>query len=239
MTRTFLIFAGFTFWSCATGSPVGGRAPLGGLLPRPFSPASFPRTPQENTASRLVTLNEGERERTLQVAQSLVGQKAVVLAGKRYPDDCTGFVTAVFDQVGVDLLRHGKNGENGVTTIFRNVSNLGHIFKTDLPRPGDLVFFRETYDVNRDGRMNDGLTHVGLVESIESDHTIHVIHRTSKGVVRYHMNLKHDRKHRDSNGRTLNDYLRAATATSGPALTSQLFASYGSLWPSQLQVAER
>ena len=37
----------------------------------------------------------------------------------------------------------------------------------ESPRPGDLAFFHDTYDRNRDGRANDPYTHVALVEAVD------------------------------------------------------------------------
>jgi hypothetical protein len=94
------------------------------------------------------------------------------------------------------------------------------------------VFFRETYDQNRDGRRNDGLTHVGLVDEVEADGTVVVIHRVKRGVVRYRMNLARPNLRRDPRtGEVINDMLRAPGAGRVPVLTGQLFASYGSVLP--------
>jgi hypothetical protein len=58
-----------------------------------------------------------------------------------------------------------------------------------LPSPGDLVFFKETWDRNRDGKMNDGLAHVGVVESIDTDGTVTFVHRSGSGMTRARLNL--------------------------------------------------
>ncbi len=106
------------------------------------------------------------------------------------------------------------------------------MFEKGTPVPGDLVFFRETYDQNRDGRTNDGLTHVGLVERVLEDGTVTVIHRVSRGVVRYRMNLAHPLARKDpASGRAINDYLRAPGSGEKGVLTGQLFSAYASLLP--------
>lgn len=174
----------------------------------------------------------GERERVLAVARGLVGQSQVRLGGRTWPNDCTGFVEAVLAQVGVSLRSHGRQGDNGVTAFYRHAQARGRVYAQGAPQPGDLVFFRETYDRNRDGRRNDGLTHVGLVESVEADGTVTVIHRVQRGVVRYRMNLKRRDEHRDQrSGAVLNDMLRVRGRDPGPVLTGQLFASYASVLP--------
>jgi len=144
--------------------------------------------------------------------------------GKRFPDDCTGLVRAVYASHGIDLLAEGYTpGENGVTAIYRYAARHGTLFEEGLPQPGDIVFFRETYDRNRDGRENAGLTHIGVVEEVAEGETIHVIHRVDRGVVRYRMNLARPSSRKDASGKVGNDYLRPGKK---PRLTAELFAGF-------------
>ena len=157
----------------------------------------------------------------------------VVLGGKRYGDDCTGLVRGVYAQVGIDLMSAAAAGDNGDTAIYRFASTHGRVYEGGRPVGGDLVFFRDTYDLNRDGRINDGLTHVGLVEKIEEDGTVIVIHRVARGVVRYRMNLTFRDKALNSEGRPVNDWLRAPNSSGVPQLTAQLFAGYATVLPNE------
>lgn len=176
----------------------------------------------------------------MELARRLVGQPNVELSGRRYPDDCTGLVRGVYEQLGLDLSSHARPGDNGVTAIYRFAAARGRVYTGGRPVAGDLAFFRETYDVNRDGRTNDGLTHVGLVESVLEDGTVLVIHRVSRGVVRYRMNLTRKDVHTDpKNGRKLNDYLRASGPGHAPVLTGQLFAAYATVLPDGPRHASR
>jgi hypothetical protein len=132
----------------------------------------------------------------------------------------------------VSLRSAAARGDNGVTAFYRYARAKGRVYTRGTPRPGDLVFFRETYDRNRDGRRNDGLTHVALVDKVEPNGTVVVIHRVKRGVVRYRMNLaRPDLKKDPRTGAVLNDMLRAPGAGKTPVLTGQLFAAYGSVLP--------
>lgn len=175
------------------------------------------------------------------LARSLVGQSSVIVDGKRYPNDCTGLIAAVLDHVGLQVLAEARPGDNAVTAIYRYASVNGRVFEGGHPLPGDLVFFRETYDQNRDGRSNDGLTHIGIVDGTEPDGTLVVIHRVSRGVVRYRMNLANPDVRKDpATGRVLNDYLRNAGPGRRELLTGQLFASFATVLPSPtMNVASR
>jgi cell wall-associated NlpC family hydrolase len=173
------------------------------------------------------------RETVLSTARALVGKPQVKVGGRTYPSDCTGLVEAVYAQAGLSLKSVSKPGDNGVTALYRYALNNGRVYNGGKPLPGDLVFFRETYDQNRDGRRNDGLTHVGIVDQVDTNGTVTVIHRVKRGVVRYRMNLSQPKVSKDPNtGKILNDTLRAPGAGKTFALTGQLFAAYASVLPS-------
>jgi peptidoglycan DL-endopeptidase CwlO len=181
----------------------------------------------------------GSRDRVIEAARGLVGTKRVEVGGKRFGDDCTGLVRGVYASLGVDLMSAGEAQDNGVTAIWRFTAKHGRLYDGGRPVPGDLVFFRETYDLNRDGAVNDGLTHIGLVDDVEADGTVLVIHRVARGVVRYRMNLATPSRARDASGKVLNDGLRLPGAGSASRLTGELFVSFGTLLPNDGRLASR
>jgi cell wall-associated NlpC family hydrolase len=167
-----------------------------------------------------VKLTRGRR--VARRAASLVGAS---LATYRVPDDCSGLVRAAYQSVGIELLSHGTlPGENAVSAIYRRAQRSGALHK-QTPRPGDIVFFHETYDRNRDGLRNDGLTHVGVIESVEPDGTVVFVHRGGSGVKRSRMNLRQPSRHGEA-GHILNDYIRRAEGGERARLTSELFSGY-------------
>jgi hypothetical protein len=238
--RLCVLLAGLVVMTgCATGRPPGGRVLASSYRYNPLTPAAAPRAPLSVAAPSSPPRKQvrppppaASREEVLAAARGLVGSRKVKLAGRTWPDDCTGFVEAVYARAGVSLRGAGVAGDNGVTALYRHARAQGRVFTRGQPRPGDLVFFRETHDRNRDGRRNDGLTHVGLVDEVERDGTVVVIHRVKRGVVRYRMNLARPSLRRDPRtGVVLNDMLRTPGAGKVPVLTGQLFAAYGSVLP--------
>jgi peptidoglycan DL-endopeptidase CwlO len=224
---------------CATGAPVGGRE-FAVASYEPFTtPAAARRAPESGAPGAPLAVQPGARDAAVLAAQALVGRTRVVVAGKRYGDDCTGFVQAIYAPLGVDLLSGGQPGDNGVTAMWRFAARHGRIFRGGRPLPGDLVFFEETYDLNRDGQRNDGLTHVGLVEDVEADGTVSIIHRVARGVVRYRMNLAAPTQLTAADGRRLNDWLRTEAPGSRPRLTAELFAGFATLLPVGAGLAAR
>ncbi len=235
--------------ACVSGPPVGARSVGAQAAFRPYTrgaaPRAVPSAPPEvqrastrgakasAAARRAASLSPSElRAQIVGDARSLVGQKSVVLGQTRYPSDCTGLIRGVYGQAGLELLSEYQPGDNAVTAIYRYAQRHGRIYEGGWPLPGDLVFFRETYDVNRDGRRNDGLTHIGIVEDARKDGTITVIHRVNRGVVRYRMNLQFPsaRRHPQS-GQVVNDYLRAPGNGATQRLTGELFMGFATVLP--------
>lgn len=210
--------------------PSPAPAPAPGVAKRPQPAAPRPKKPVQPAPRPGV--KKDAREAALATARSLVGKPQVKVAGRAYPADCTGLVEAAYAQAGISLRGASKSGDNGVTALYRYAQTHGRVYSRGTPVPGDLVFFRETYDRNRDGRTNDGLTHVGIVDQVSAEGTVTVIHRVNRGVVSYRMNLSQPRVARDPRTKqVLNDTLRGPGPGKAFALTGQLFVAYGSVLP--------
>lgn len=165
-------------------------------------------------------------------ATQLIGVRSLRSVDASVPDDCTGLVRLAYEKAGIELMQGpGGFGHNGVTFLYGRARKLGALHR-ERPKPGDIAFFRETYDRNRDGRRNDGLTHVAVVERVEPGGQVVLVHRGSKGVARTRMNLKHPTTHRRKRGGSVvNDYLRAASRQQRAWLTGELFAGFASPEP--------
>jgi hypothetical protein len=164
-------------------------------------------------------------ERIARRAAELVGRDTVSDIAPGYTDDCSGFVRLVYASEGIDLSRLPARSSI-VQAMYVRARENGAL-REGSPRPGDLVFFRNTYDRNRDGRRNDGLTHVGIVESVDQDGTVTFVHRGGPGIVRAHLNLESPKTFRDGD-ETLNDVMRRKSHLSRAYLAGELFAGYAS-----------
>ncbi len=174
-------------------------------------------------------------------AASLVGHaSAFRAAGERFNPDCTGFVEAVYASEGVPLRALMKAAapeeRSGVSAAYRAMQRYGVLFGGggEWPAPGDLVFWRDTYDRNRDGRVDGSLTHVGIVEYV-ADGTVVFVHRGARSVARGAMTPDRPGE-RSAGGVALNTPIRKRDPRlSGvPALAGELFAGYGRLDPAKL-----
>jgi len=176
-------------------------------------------------------------EAVLEEARRLLGQQRITVRGKAHRPDCSGFIQAIYSVTGLNLAALGPLYPklNGVGLLYNFVQRYGKIHQTKLPKPGDLAFFDNSYDRNRNRKLDDELTHVAVVESIDSDGTVTVIHRTGRGVVRGSMNLFFPDKRRDRAGKLINAYLRRKKKRDNkdtPYLLGQLHVAFGRLPPS-------
>ncbi len=177
-------------------------------------------------------LSEARHDAIVRTATELVGARTIESGDRRIAYDCAGVIRAVYLAHGIDLYDgvHQNSQANGVRLIYDHVRAHGRIHRGPVVRAGDLVFFDNTRDADGNGRDNDPLTHVGVVEKVESDGTIVFISRVSEAIQRYRMNLAHPQTHRHADGRILNDYLRRkrwSDQKSTRYLTGELFAAFG------------
>ncbi|MGQ0811072.1 MAG: CHAP domain-containing protein [Nitrospiraceae bacterium] len=176
--------------------------------------------------------SEARQQAIARTAAKLVGARTIEVNGRRIAYDCAGVTRAIYLSQGIDLYERDGTGHqaNGVRLIHAHVREHGRIHHGPVVRPGDLVFFDNTWDFNRDGRVNDPLTHVGVVERVEPDGTVVFISRVAGAIERYRMNLAKPHVHRTDDGRILNDYMRRKrgdAADGAGYLTAELFAAFG------------
>jgi hypothetical protein len=182
-------------------------------------PSASRRPPPRADAPDLVV-----REARVAVAQG------ETLDGHHVPSECSGFVRALFLSSGIDLFAAAREGDTGVRAIARYVQRHGRWERGAVPRPGDIAFFDNSYDRDRDGRLDDALTHVGVVVDIEGDGTAVIAHATNHGIVREPMNLRRRHETTDGSGKRINAALRRRSPRDSPRtphLLGELFAGFG------------
>ncbi|HMB01998.1 MAG TPA: hypothetical protein VKS21_13520, partial [Spirochaetota bacterium] len=178
------------------------------------------------------------RRKIVKTAASYIGRRwrsGSRYKGKNFFYDCSGTVSRIYWTHNIDLMAAaGKpeySGKNGVYIIYDSFKNKVH--KKKYPLPGDLIYFNNTYDKNRDGRWNDRLVHIGMVEKVDRDGTITYIHHCSKGVRRYRMNLIRPAVYKDpATGKVYNSFLRRKSRRDPPGssyVSGNFFAGFATI----------
>lgn len=169
--------------------------------------------------------------RIAKTARNILTTQHASTQDDRFRRDCSGFVMAVLAKSGVqirNILPKRYRGEGGVSLLYRLAFASGRLHQHKVPAIGDLVFFDNTHDRNRNGRLDDPLTHIGIVERVDPDGTVTFIHHVRRGILRYRLNLFKPTRRRDaSNKKVLNHHLRMGDGKQ--RLTGELFHAFASI----------
>jgi cell wall-associated NlpC family hydrolase len=165
-------------------------------------------------------------ERLAKAALEQVGHSRPEMNGVAYRDDCTGLVSAVYAAIGMRL-------EGSTPALFEKAQAEGVLHKRRRPYPGDVVFFDDTWDRNRNRKFDDPLTHVGIVVAVGDDGTISLVHNGNSGIHVLMMNLEKPDLRVGAGGQRLNDYVRVkkkGDPSEARYLTGQLWSGFASFW---------
>jgi len=137
--------------------------------------------------------------------------------GRPFRGDCSGFVLSLLARAGVRVaLPAARSRSESLYLASQRVA---------APRPGDLAFFHDTYDRNRDGRANDPYTHVALVEAVLGREVL-LVHRSGCGIERVRMDLS---RPADPDANDPVRLPRVSDPRGTRFLAGELFAGYGAL----------
>lgn len=141
-------------------------------------------------------------QRVAHAARQFVGRTNMSVGDKRFNYDCSGTILAIYYAAGIDLLPDfAAQGGNGVRRLYGIARDHRLLYAPKLPRPGDIIFWDNTYDRNGDGRWNDELTHAGIVTSVtENGQVEYVHHNYRRGIVVERMNLYEPDVHTGTDG---------------------------------------
>lgn len=166
-------------------------------------------------------------------ARSMLKKPRFKIGSTSYRRDCSGFVLAVYagEKIPIDKILGVDRGRSSVADLYRLADRRGLVHHKKVPAIGDLVFFSNTYDRNRDSLPNDPLTHVGIVERVDPDGTVTFVHRVRRGVLRYKLNRFKPHERRDpQSGKVLNHYLKYGRRKRvGKKLTGELFHAFATI----------
>jgi len=198
--------------------------------PSPVPPAATPPRKQKEQPTGFNRPKKAAMEVTRKAPEKKAG--AAAQPAYRYnPAHAAEYVMAVYRINGIDL--GVKPNDNAIAEIYNTVKEQGSIYHATRPAVGDLVFFHNTFDRNDDNRNNDWYTHIGLIERVEGDGTIHVLSYLDDSVQSVVINLEHPKIGKDDRtGNTWNTTLRARSENDPPFtqyMGGELFAGFGNI----------
>ena len=166
-------------------------------------------------------------------AHQIIGVEELFVNNRSFSMDCSGTVMAIYWYAGIDLAEAFPSYTGGGTErIYKYLRDKDLLYKTELPKPGDIIFWDNTFDKNDNGKPDDYLTHMGMVVSIDNKGNIDYIHENyRKGIILAKMNLyKPDDYYEIIDGEKiiLNDPMRMrGSPDSKDWLSSQLYTDFG------------
>jgi hypothetical protein len=138
---------------------------------------------------------------------------------------CNGLIEDILRDAGAPM-------RGNVRTLFADMDARGWVHRRKVPAVGDIVFFDNTYDSDRNGKQDDPLSHVAVVISVDPDGTVQMVHHGSKGIRPLTMNLRSPSERRDAQGKVLNSFLGApGYAREGHKLTGELWRAFATPRP--------
>ncbi len=141
---------------------------------------------------------------------SLINKRVLKINDRNFSPDCTGTILAAYWGAGLDPGKYFNLYQgNGVKRLYDMGEHysLGYIHQ--LPAPGDVVIWDNTYDKDKNGKWGDLYTHAGIVVDLSDTGQISYLHYNyAQGVVVEKMNLIHPNTHTDEKGELLNSPMR-------------------------------
>ncbi len=180
--------------------------------------------------------------RKITLHEKMTLRQNIVKAAKQYAQkkniriDCSGLILKIFKKNNVTIFKKQAvipPGANGVKIIYATLKKYNKIFKTQQKAQlGDLIFFNNTYDKNKNKRFDDNLTHIAIIVDKKRNGLITYIHKSSKGIVYGYMNLRQKTKHK-YNSKIINSYIRRKRRSDSrytKHLAGELFISFGTIF---------
>ena len=198
-----------------------------GLVRNPYKgmgSEAYPRAEKQAWDNYGIAGGRLRGEKIAVCAAGFLGQSSLLVDGERYRYDCSGFVMAAHMSANVKL--------SGSSSHLYEMAQSAHVIhRKTRPYLGDVVFFDNTFDRNKNGRRDDLITHVAVVTAVDANGTIEMVHLGGSGIKKLYMNLRSPDVHKNKDGVLLNSFLRVRTKNDdGPRLSGQLWKAFGSLW---------
>ncbi len=201
------------------------------------APLEVPVTPSGDDTETVAPEAGALSERQIllvQAAREIAETQSTIVGETTFSYDCSGTILTVYAHAGIYLIDlFGNYTGNGVARLHGIAADYKVLHVRNLPEPGDVIFWDNSYDRNQDGNWNDPLTHAGLVISVADDGTVEYLHHNyRRGIVTATMNLLKPDIYQNGEGSELNSPMRMASQRSANPdlwLSSHLFREFASM----------
>ncbi len=133
------------------------------------------------------------------------------------------FVAHVLRAAGQDL--DVDRNRPYAPALYDLLQKRGLVITAGAAAPGDLIFFKNTADLNSNGRPDDGVTLVGVVERIDGSRVVLIAQRAGK-VRRLAVDPTRPELVRDARGEVVNTRLVRWPGAEGPLTAGQCLAGF-------------
>jgi hypothetical protein len=145
------------------------------------------------------------RAELITIARDMARKNSFTVKGKSFLNDCMGILYASYHGAGKNLQlkvgQYWRAGMNGVATLYKAVQEEGHFVSWKKAKPGDIIFWDNTYDKNRNGKSDDKLTHVAIITDVNLETgVISYIHHNTyfNRIMEERMNMKRPAESKDN-----------------------------------------
>ena len=177
--KAFLVIfiSAFMLAGCTTAPVVKTTKPRPGTVRKiPETQPGHTVKKTENKSTAADSVDSKLIDRLLENARWVQNCKTLSVNGRRYNMDCSGVICAIYARAGIDLTKeYSRYTGGGVQRIHKYLSSKGLIYQTEKPVPGDLIFWDDTWDANKNRKDDDELTHIGMVVSCD-DRTGNIVY---------------------------------------------------------------
>jgi NlpC/P60 family len=174
-------------------------------------------------------LDEDIEQRLARTARDFLGRRNLTVGEQTYRLDCSGTVCAIFAQADCKLTIDVADNRGATASIYASLKQRD-LLLTENPRPGDMVFFDNTYDRNRNGQLDDELSHIGIITEVDDHGNIDFVHYGSGEIKENRLNYRLVHMHKNKAGELRNDFIRAKKSsdpTGTHYLAGQLLRGFG------------
>ncbi len=133
------------------------------------------------------------------------------------------FVAHVLRAAGQDL--EVDRNRPYAPALYELLQKRGLLVSAGVALPGDLIFFKNTADLNSNGRPDDGVTLVGVVERIDGSRIVLIAQRAGK-VRRLAVDASRPELVRDARGEVVNTRLVRWPGSEGPLTAGQCLSGF-------------